>query len=225
MQPTYPNDVYSIHVKTHLDLVEKQCHAELGRLRKRLEGNPEKLKQVEREFLIREINKLSTLGKLQAKLNRYRERVSKQNIGTRMLETNRSNNSTKLGSHLRAVGHFRFNSKWVAHHLICSKHPTHSSNRLLLLAYFGINDPHNGSWLPSKHADAKHSNFPHAVGHDYIHTDSYAEWIDNQLANVNSETSLIDALRGIRLQLLNAKLYPSLINTLTVDGKKDLGVY
>ena len=115
--------------------------------------------------MFRECAKLENIGNLQVKLDDYRKANSKLNAGQKSKEIGSSTNSEKLGNHLRAIGQYRPNSHWQAHHIVCSRHGSHAAARFKLFAYFGINDPFNGCWLPSKHEYATGTTIPNAVGH------------------------------------------------------------
>jgi hypothetical protein len=103
---------------------------------------------------------------------------------------------------------------------VCSKHSSHAVARFKLFAYLGIDDPHNGCWLPTKHKYALGTVLPNAVGHRYLHTNKYAAWIRDELRAVNSERDLISRLGSIKLTLHNAA--KALPDVLTDNGKQDL---
>ena len=60
---------------------------------------------------------------------------------------------------------------------------------------------------------------PNAVGHAFLHTNSYAGWVRDEVRPANSEQDLINRLRRIRLKLHDARQLPDL---LTDNGKQDL---
>ena len=157
--------------------------------------------------------------KLASEACEYREINKNLKPGEKVKEVGSSQNSTKLGNHLRATGQYRPNQHWQAHHLICSSHGSHAVARFKLFAYFGINDPVNGCWLPSKHKHAAGTVYPNAVGHSFVHTNKYADWIKTQVCPASSEQDLTNRLRRIRLQLHDARKLPDI---LTENGKQDL---
>ena len=218
-----PSDhIKDTHLKSLLDVVSEKTQKQLTELRTKLKDDPKKLEARERDFLIRECAKLENLGSLQAKLDAYREERAGVKPGQRAKESLATNNSEKLGNHLRAVGQYRYNRKWQAHHIVCSRHGSHAGARLKLFAYLGLNDPHNGCWLPQKHMHARGTGSPNAVGHAYIHTDDYAGLVADHVNRARSKEALIDQLGKIRRKLLNATKSPDIIEVLTEKGKQDL---
>lgn len=199
-----------------LDATLENSKKQLIQLRKTLAENPKELAKKERLFMIKECAKLETIGNLQVRLDAYREAQCGMNPGQR---NKSAASSEQLGNHLRANGQFKFGRKWRAHHIVCSRHSSHVRARFLLFAYLGINDPHNGCWLPEKHKYATGTVHRHAVGHVYLHTSEYAEWIEGELRNAYTEAGLISKLMGIRLKLLDARKLP---DVLTDKGKQDL---
>ena len=208
------------HLKSLLEVVFEQSLKELAKLREQLANDPEKLVKKERDFIIYECSKLESLGMLQAKLDEYRASMSNLNASQRAENAfESSNNSDKLGNHLRANGLFKPNHKWQAHHIICSQHASHAAARFKLFAHMGINDPHNGCWLPQKHKHATSTVYPNAVGHNYLHTNKYADWVRREVRSASDKEDLIRRLRSIRMKLLDAKSLPDI---LTEKGKTDL---
>lgn len=215
-----PSDmIRDTHLKSMLDVVLESSQKRLSELRTQLKDDPTKLAAKERDFMFRECAKLECMGNLQAKLDDYREKNSRLNAGQKAKEIGASGNSEKLGNHLRAIGQYRPNSHWQAHHIVCSRHASHAVARFKLFAYMGINDPHNGCWLPSKRKHATRTPIPDAVGHAYLHTNKYADWVRREVRPASSKQDLVNRLRGIRLKLHNARNLPDI---LTDKGKQDL---
>ena len=215
-----PSDaITDVHLKSMLDVVLESSQRQLTQLRATLKDNPLELVKKEREFMFCECAKLENIGNLQVKLDEYREANSKLNARQKSKEIGSFTNSEKLGNHLRAIGQYRPNSHWQAHHIVCSRHGSHAAARFKLFAYFGINDPFNGCWLPSKHEYATGTTIPNAVGHAYLHTNKYADWVRREIRLASDKQDLINRLRGIRLKLHNARNFP---DRLTENGKQDL---
>jgi hypothetical protein len=219
MELQISDNIRDVHLKTMLDVVLESSQKQLEILRTQLKKDPQELAKREREFMFRECAKLECLGSLQVKLDNYREANNKLNAGQKAKEIGSSNNSEKLGDHLRAIGQYRPNNHWQAHHIVCSRHGSHAAARFKLFAYLGLNDPFNGCWLPSKHKHATSTPFPNAVGHAYLHTNQYADWVRREVRPANSKQDLINRLRDIRLRLHNAQSLP---DVLTENGKQDL---
>ena len=210
------------HLKSMLDVVLEQSKKKLTTMRSELAENPEALSVKERDFLFKECAKLENLGNLQTSLDEYRERHSRSKPNDKAVEADRKDNSSKLGRYLRAIGQFKPGLRWEAHHIVCSRHSSHASARLMLFAYMGINDPHNGCWLPKKHADAKGSSFPDAVGHRYVHTNDYARWVGRMLRPARNKAGMINRLNDLRLKLQAGKRHTDVVKLLTPKGKADL---
>ena len=218
-----PSDtIRDTHLKSLLDVVLESSQKRLNELRTQLKDDPKKLAQKEREFMFKECAKLENIGDLQAQLDDYRAKHSSSSPKDKNKETKASNNSEKLGNHLRAIGQYKPNSHWHAHHIICSKHGTHAAARFKLFAYMGINDPFNGCWLPTNHKYATNTPIPSAVGHRYIHTNKYANFVRQEVRPATSKDDLIRRLRDIRRKLHNATKEPSIVALLTENGQEDL---
>ncbi len=218
----FSNNIPDLHLKSMLDVALESSQKHLTELREALEKTPEELADKEREFMFRECAKLENIGNLQVKLDEYREANSSFNAGQRAKkakEVSSSTNSTNLGNHLRAIGEYRPNEHWQAHHIVCARHASHAVARFKLFAYFGVNDPFNGCWLPSKHKYAIGTLIPNAVGHAYLHTNKYANWIRGEIRPANSKQDLINRLCVVKLKLHNTSNLPDI---LTEKGKQDL---
>lgn len=212
--------------QTFLDAVLEQSKQQLIKMRTRLKDQPSQLAGAERDFLFSECARLDALSAMQLKLNEYRHYHSSKYSTPidKAKEARKAGNSAILGNHLRAAGQARHGANWEAHHIVCSRHPSHASARLKLFAYMGINDPINGCWLPKKHADAKSTIYPNAVGHAYIHTNKYAAWVGRRLRGANGKIGILNELRRIKEKMQNAKQESDVRALLTDKGKDDLGV-
>jgi hypothetical protein len=158
------------------------------------------------KFKAAEIARLGNMGSLQEKLDDYRQKMSKLGLKDKENEANKSNNSTKLGNHLTAAGKFRSNQHFQAHHIVCSKHASHVASRFILfdkIMGYGINDPDNGCWLPTKHKYAQSTKFKNAVGHQYVHTTEYATWVKNTITGSTSKEVLKGRLLILQMKLIN----------------------
>lgn len=179
------------------------------------------LTQKELKFRTAEMSRLAAMTDLQMKLDKYRQESKSKKPLALALEADRSDNSSKLGNHLTAVGEFKQNSHWQAHHIVCAKHKSHAQARIaLFMIGIGINDPHNGCWLPQKHKHAKGTKYPNAVGHAYIHTNDYADLVRNRVVGVKKEGVAFSALNSVRLVLHNSRNLPK--DILTEKGQEDL---
>ncbi len=215
-----PSDtVQETHLKSALDVALENAQKALTSMRDKLKDEPQNLAKRERAFMIRECSKLENMSNLQMKLDQYREQHSRMKLAERVKEAQNAGNSEKLGLHLRAAGAFRLNKHWHAHHIVCSRHPSHAAARFKLFAYLRINDPYNGCWLPTKHKYATGTIMPNAVGHSYLHTDKYADWVRRDIVSASGKSDLISKLQGIRLKLQDARNLPDI---LTDKGQTDL---
>lgn len=222
------------HLKSHLDVIFDQAKSRAVDHIKLLDEaieNGEDISQKDREFREREYAHLNNMGKLQIRLEAYRNKNKAKTTNAakeKEMETSKSDNSTTLGLHLRAAGEFRHNRHFQAHHIICSKHPGHAASRLILFLNkmeIGINDPDNGCWLPTKHKYAIGTPTPKAVGHRYVHTDDYARWVHGFVKRgEGSKQSLqlqLDMLKTFLLELDE----PTAKKFLTEKGLTDLRIY
>lgn len=213
------DSIKDTHLKSMLDVVLEQSKKRLELLRAELNKTPQSKSQRERDFMIRECAKLKNIGLLQNRLDEYREKHSKSLVSQKVKEAKATNGADILGSHLRAVGNFKYGQNWHAHHIVCSKHSTHASARFALFAYMGINDPFNGCWLPTKRKYATGTPLPNAVGHSYLHTNKYAEWVTETVTNAVDKQDIIRRLGDIRRRLQDTNNLPDI---LAENGKADL---
>lgn len=224
------------NLKSPLELVYAETERRMGEKLKALDekiANNENVGNEELAFRVKEASRLKNMSKLQQRLNEYRVNNITNSIYVKELEADlgRKNNAKKLAEHLTASGSFQQNSFFRPHHIICSKAASHSASRLLFLARkveYGINDPDNGVWLPTKHRHAVGTATPNAVGHDYLHTNAYADYVyEKILGGSGSKKSIRNQLNIIRLQLLNIKKSKNnlAVKILTKDGQKDLTTY
>ncbi|SHE91603.1 A nuclease family of the HNH/ENDO VII superfamily with conserved AHH [Microbulbifer donghaiensis] len=65
----------------------------------------------------------------------------------------------------------------------------------------GINDPHNGVFLPASLAHVPHWRFPRALPHANIHTLAYEKMVVDYVGHLNDQQSLVQNLRRIRRHL------------------------
>lgn len=209
-----------------LDTIFEQAKSRITDLRSQLD-NPTAISSKEKRFIEMECARLNALARMQSRLNTYRQKHRESKRADKLAESNKSGNSTTLGDYLTASGTFRPNRDWQAHHIVCAKHSSHMSSRLKLFAAggnIGINDPRNGCWLPRKSQFAKGTLYPRAVGHSYIHTDAYAEFVDNELDKVlmgeAREVDLTMTLLGIERKLMDSHQLDKTM--LTDKGRADL---
>lgn len=83
----------------------------------------------------------------------------------------------------------------------------------------GINDPHNGCWLPTHRKYAKGTKFPNAIGHKFVHTLKYADFVEEKVLTSSDLLDLQARLHLIRKQLLDGTVFHKTI--LTKKGQKD----
>lgn len=89
-------------------------------MRGRLDSDPKELAVKEWQFMLKECAKLESIGNLQAGLDEYRKNNNALTAGQKAKDSLASNSSEKLGNHLRAIGQFKLNNNWHAHHVVCS---------------------------------------------------------------------------------------------------------
>lgn len=221
--------VASTHLKSPLDLALEESVKRANKLDQDIKTAKADGKDVtgkELAFKIKENANLNNMAALQGRLDTYRDKANKMNQNEKDTESYKSNNSTILGLHLTAAGKFKPSSYWEAHHLICTKHPSHAASRAILFAdkmKYAINDPDNGCWLPKKHKHALNTQFKKAVGHQYIHTLEYARWINLIVSGpgIQTKTDLKMQLKIIELKLISATTALNK-NILTPKGQEDL---
>jgi len=238
--------VKSTHLKSSLDIALEQAvdrAAEFLRLNNEAMEKGEDVTSDLFRFRVIEIAKLNNMSALQDRLNAYRERSAQKPTLKKIEEAKDKSiigDSGKLSKNLTAAGQFKPGPNWEAHHIVCSKHTNHTANRYILFTAridprapcsannrhfsdnmrYGINDPDNGCWLPDYHYNALNTQYPRAVGHKYIHTARYANWINQELSLARNLQAVQTQLNQIRqkLQSFSPELSKAL---LTKNGQAD----
>lgn len=222
----YPNEVETHCEATLLSVALQQAKKRYGLLMQSIEETETangKLSSKEFEFRVTECARLENIGKLQQKVDDYRAASLGKKPRELEAEAQKSGNSHTLGLHLTSSGQFKPNSNWEAHHIVCSRHPSHAASRLILYGFkYGINDPHNGCWLPRKHRYAVGTSLPNAVGHRHVHTLAYANFVNRRLLTVATTTELNARLSSIRSDLQDTINLDKQI--LTKKGNDDLRI-
>lgn len=90
----------------------------------------------------------------------------------------------------------------------------------------GINDPQNGVWLPARIDDVPHylPTLKDALPHLPLHTKAYEVWVSRRIDAAYDEPSARMALINMRSALLSGLHDKTLLNTLTEDSKRRLGL-
>lgn len=121
--------------------------------------------------------------------------------------------SKLLGDLLRCQKFPRPGINWEAHHIISGSHPQALQARTILAdidILIRIDDPDNGTWMPKTKADARHTIYPNAIGHNRIHRGLYYRWIFNNIAMMTDAGLVRAFLSRVRLQLLQGNIAPEM---------------
>lgn len=81
-----------------------------------------------------------------------------------------------------------------------TKNSLQARSKLHMLG-IGINDPHNGVYLPANLAHVPHWRFPRALPHANIHTLAYEKMVVDYIGHLNDQQSLVQNLHRIRRHL------------------------
>ncbi|MDH5180868.1 MAG: AHH domain-containing protein [Gammaproteobacteria bacterium] len=224
--PDMSDRVRDTHLKTPLQHIEEAAIKRAEELDNEIikaKENGDDLSHKAFVFMISETARLKNIAALQVKLDSYRRSSSDMTLIDRNVEAAKTDNSKTLGENLIAYGKFKTNEYFEAHHIVCSRHSSHASSRFILLRNYKltdeekrelgndpyleysyrINDPDNGCWLPKKHKYAQGTPYSNAVGHHYIHTNKYANWVHNTLLNSRSKKVVQGRLLIIEMKLLS----------------------
>lgn len=161
------------------------------------------------QFLATERNKIKVVAQIQEGIENYRRTVNKMTVEQREDE---KHDSARLGDHMRAEGFAKPNIYWHAHAIISG-----SDNRAWLLrsimaeCALGIDDGHNGCWLPASSKHTGQMPYPKAVPHSRIHRHNYYAWLNARFTGVRNLGTLISRLRQSRSDLLHATFPPEVM--------------
>jgi hypothetical protein len=160
-------------------------------------------------FITNERNKVKTVAQVQQGLSAYRTKVSVMEVEDREDE---EHDSQRLGDHMRAEGIARPNPYWHAHAIISGGDTRAWLLRSILAeCEVGIDDAHNGCWLPARSKHTGGQPYPKAVPHSRIHRHNYFAWLNMRFAGVRDEKLLISRLRRTRNDLLHASFPPEVM--------------
>ena len=155
-----------------------------------------------RRFVQHERGRIQAVAQVQAGLAQYRQECQAKDVDE--LEDEK-HCSLKLGDHMRAEGFARPSPYWHAHAIIAGGDTRSWQLRALLAELqIGIDDAHNGCWLPSRTKYAGQQPYPKAVPHSRIHRHNYYAWLNIRFAGVFSEHVMRSRLLATRSDLLHA---------------------
>ncbi len=156
-----------------------------------------------------ERGKVQIVAQLQQGLEKYRRTVKKMSTDEREDE---EHDSSRLGDHMRAVGLPKPGFYYHAHAII-SGGDTRSWRLRTVLAdcEIGIDDPHNGCWLPASTRYCGQRPYPKAVPHSRIHRENYYTWLQFRFLGVRDTKTLIHRLKSTRDDLLYATYPPGVM--------------
>lgn len=162
-----------------------------------------------KNFLVAERNKIKSVAQVQQGLAEYRKKISAMSVDEREDETH---DSQRLGDHMRAEGIAKPNPYWHAHAMVSGSDTRAWLLRSLLAeCEVGIDDSHNGCWLPARTKHTGSQPYPKAVPHSRIHRHNYYAWLNVRFAGVRTKEMLISRLRQTRSDLLHASFPPEVM--------------
>lgn len=162
-----------------------------------------------KKFILSERNKIKTVAQIQQGLAAYRAKVNSSAVEDREDE---KHDSQRLGEHMRADGIARPSPYWHAHAMVAGSDPRAWLLRSVLAeCEVGIDDAHNGCWLPSRSRYTGKQPYPKAVPHSRIHRHNYYAWLNLRFAGVRTKEILISRLRQTRSDLLHASFPPEVM--------------
>lgn len=162
-----------------------------------------------KRFLIQERNRIKTVAQIQQGLDAYRKRIANMTVDEREDETH---DSQRLGDHMRAEGIAKPNPHWHAHAIVSGSDTRAWLLRSLLAeCEVGIDDAHNGCWLPARSKHTGKAPYPRAVPHSRIHRHNYFAWLNVRFAGTFTKTDLIRKLTRTRTDLLHASFPPEVM--------------
>lgn len=152
-----------------------------------------------------ERDRLRCLAQIQANLEHYRAECTSVNVTELLAEPYHP--TKNLADNLRALGEAKPGEPYDAHHIIPGKGRWQKDEMLaarlnLHLHGIGINDPHNGSWLPRNKEDKGHWGSPQSPAHKEIHRFNYETWIATTFARSGlPKIAFLAALREVKTKL------------------------
>lgn len=156
-----------------------------------------------RKFVQHERGRIKAVAQVQAGLAKYRQECQRKDVDE--LE-DEAHCSLTLGDHMRAEGFAKPSPYWHAHAIIAGADTRSWQLRALLAELsIGIDDAHNGCWLPSRTKYAGLQPYPKAVPHSRIHRHNYYAWLNIRFAGVFTEQVMRARLLATRSDLLHAK--------------------
>ncbi len=161
------------------------------------------------QFIASERNKIKVVAQIQQGLADYRCTIRGLTVEEREDE---AHDSARLGDHMRAEGFARPNSYWHAHAMISGSDTRAWLLRSLMAeCALGIDDGHNGCWLPAATKHTGQRPYPKAVPHSRIHRHNYYAWLNARFTGVRELNTLISRLRQTRSDLLYASFPPEVM--------------
>lgn len=116
-----------------------------------------------------------------------------------------THDSQRLGDHMRAEGIAKPNFYYHAHAIISGGETRAWRLRTLLAeCELGVDDPHNGCWLPSSTRYCGQKPYPKAIPHSRIHRENYYTWLNIRFTGVQDSKSMISRPRDTRRDLLHS---------------------
>jgi len=161
------------------------------------------------KFIQSERNKITTVASIQMGLLKYRNQIAAMSVDDREDEVH---NSTRLGENMRADGIAKPGAYWEAHAMISGGHTDASFLRSVLAeCEVGIDDSHNGCWLPTRTKYCGQQPYPKAVPHSRIHRFNYYRWLAVRFTGIQDKTTMINRLKNVRRDLLNSSFPPEVM--------------
>ncbi len=156
-----------------------------------------------------ERGKIMVVAQLQQRLVEYRLSIDSMDIEQCESE---SHDSSRLGDFMRVEGMPKPNYYYHAHAIISGCDTRAWILRTALAeSKIGVDDPHNGCWLPASSRHCGQKPYPNAVPHSRIHRENYYLWLNIRFFNIDSTKIMIDRLNDTRRDLLHSTFPPEVM--------------
>ncbi|WP_028877554.1 AHH domain-containing protein [Teredinibacter turnerae] len=161
----------------------------------------EKHREKFEEFKLHQRRRIKALASVQQRLNEYRQYAAISDAG--VLE-DEPHDSKRLSKFMQAAGLPKPYFSWHAHAMISGGDERAAELRMILAEVgIGIDDPHNGCWLPARSRDCGRLPYPKAVPHSRIHRYNYYLWLSIRFLALTTKEQVITRLTRTRTDLLH----------------------
>lgn len=153
-----------------------------------------------KKHIEREKDHIQNLAVITTRLEEYENWVENADYNDLLTQ---EHDSERLGENMRAAGRAKPSDRYDAHAIVSGKHQAAAPSRIILAEVgVGVDEHHNGAWLPRSGDDARKSNnwaTEGAVPHSRVHRKSICENIEKRLKRA-LKTPLLDEFIKNRLK-------------------------